>query len=141
MCASTSAFSVVGCVASFRCLRYSVAYRRHSQYSWSLLRAPMAGRVYLWRDLLSVFCLRHRAYHAHRQYQRRLKQQRKNILYHRSNEKDFNSLILKFTLLQAAICHANANGEVAVRSTAGSSVDQDWTLSLYTAELPLKGAN
>ena len=24
---------------------------------------------------------------------------------------------------------ANANGEVAVRSTAGSSVDQDWTLS------------
>jgi len=32
-------------------------------------------------------------------------------------------------LLQAAICHANANGDVAVRSTAGSSVDQDWTLS------------
>src|SRR5690242_1323210 len=48
---------------------------------------------------------------------------------------------LHYVLLQAAICHANANGEVAVRSTAGSTVDQDWTLSWNTAVLPLKGAN
>src|SRR5260370_33045584 len=39
------------------------------------------------------------------------------------------NLCLQLVLLQAAICHANANGDVAVRSTAGSSVDQDWTLS------------
>src|SRR5262252_7236040 len=36
---------------------------------------------------------------------------------------------LHYVLLQAAICHANANGEVAVRSMAGSTVDQDCTLS------------
>src|SRR6266436_4270823 len=40
-----------------------------------------------------------------------------------------SNLCLHLVPLQAAICHANANGEVAVRSTAGSSVDQDWTLS------------
>jgi hypothetical protein len=55
-------------------LRYSMAYHRYSQYSRSLLRALVAGQVYHWRDLLYVFRLRHRAYRAHRQYQRCLKQ-------------------------------------------------------------------
>jgi hypothetical protein len=50
--------------------------------------------------------------------------------YHPGVPGDATSTIcLHLVLLQAAICHANANGEVAVRSTAGSSVDQDWTLS------------
>src|SRR6266849_7523688 len=48
-----------------------------------------------------------------------------------------SSRCLHYVLLQAVICHANAKGEVAVRSTAGSTVDQDWTLSWNSAETPL----
>ena len=39
------------------------------------------------------------------------------------------------------ICHANASGDDAVRSIAGSTVEKDWTSSSYTAVLPLNGAN
>src|SRR2546422_5647796 len=38
-------------------------------------------------------------------------------------------------------CHANAGGDDAVRSIAGSTVEKDWTSSSYTAVLPLNGAN
>src|SRR5262249_26241314 len=44
-------------------------------------------------------------------------------------------------LVQPAICQANASGEEAPRSIAGSSVDQDCTLSWKVAELPLNCAN
>src|SRR5262249_54849185 len=40
-----------------------------------------------------------------------------------------HGLFLLMFLGQPAICHANASGEEAPRSMAGSSVDQDWTLS------------
>src|SRR5262249_43684403 len=40
-----------------------------------------------------------------------------------------------------AICHANASGDDAVRSIAGSTVEYDCTLSRNTAPWPLKRAN
>src|SRR6476646_9522956 len=40
-----------------------------------------------------------------------------------------------------AIFHEKARNELAVKSIAGSTVEKDCTLSLYTARLPLNWAN
>src|SRR5260221_7294790 len=50
-------------------------------------------------------------------------------------------LALRHGECHGCICQANASGELAVRSIAGSSVDQDCTLSWKVAEEPLNCAD